>query len=966
MADKGKLLQQAQKHLAKGNLDKAIRVFQQLVDADPRDYRLLLRLADLQARAGRKKEAIVNYEKIAQIHIRDEFFPKAIAVYKTILRLSPDYLLAYEKLADLYKKQGLEGEAISQLQILYEVHEKKQSIDRMIDVLRLMSETDPENLGFQVRLGETLAKKGNKKEAAEAFAKAAMTLSRRGFHDRASELFNKIIVLNPENVAVRKELCSHYLESGHFEEARGEIEAILEAEPDDPRMVLLLGRILFKVGDFSGGTENVFRSIEMFQQQGDLDRVMKEFLFVAQVHLKNGELDEAEAFYGAIERAAPGRVEAIRGLISVGESRGDSSMKGPLLTALGNALAADGDLEGAREAFERVLQLDPHDEEARSLLESLPERAEEAAATPEPLDISDINDVLESTAHIEDSDEVEESVALTGAEVEMEDIQELADMISVSEDEDGEEEIWDDRPGEADAGEFQVDDSEMDDELLEFVVESPDDGYPTETSDSEALEGIGFPDVASETSLEDGLLEIDVYRKYGLMDKVMDILADLEARFPGDRGVLAKGLEVYTEAGSVRAAEVGADLVRALLDSEETGEAREVYREISRSFPDAPGVSALADLFPQDTGSASGTEGPGVELADVIARETLGADPSGEGDAVPRADGDPYTEEMEEADFFLSQDLLEDAEGIYNDILLKDPDHHGARVALTRLNAKSSPSPQPPAVPHRPDAPVTKPAPAVEAGEATSTVEVKGILTVKDSSPETDGFLDLADELRTELGKEFDAEPPARKPQEGPVTFEEIFAQFKKGIEETLGEQEYETHYNLGIAYKDMGLVDDAIRELEISSRDPHLLHESLSLMAMCFMEKSDHDSAVKTLLKAMESARQEHLAGLNFQLGQAYEAKREWGLSLQAYEKVRDLDGSMEGIGEAVDRVRDRMTGPQEEPPSTQPEEDSLDSMLSDLIREVEEISRESKDDPPSDDDDPSPKAKKDRVSYL
>ena len=65
MADKAKLLQVAQKHLSKGNLDNAIKTFNQLVEVDPRDQRLILRLADIQARAGRKKEAIENYEKVA-------------------------------------------------------------------------------------------------------------------------------------------------------------------------------------------------------------------------------------------------------------------------------------------------------------------------------------------------------------------------------------------------------------------------------------------------------------------------------------------------------------------------------------------------------------------------------------------------------------------------------------------------------------------------------------------------------------------------------------------------------------------------------------------------------------------------------------------------------------------------------------------------------------------------------------
>ena len=58
MANKAKLLQQAQKHLSKGNLDKAVKVFQQLANIEPQNQRIALRLADLLAKTGRKTAEI--------------------------------------------------------------------------------------------------------------------------------------------------------------------------------------------------------------------------------------------------------------------------------------------------------------------------------------------------------------------------------------------------------------------------------------------------------------------------------------------------------------------------------------------------------------------------------------------------------------------------------------------------------------------------------------------------------------------------------------------------------------------------------------------------------------------------------------------------------------------------------------------------------------------------------------------
>ena len=149
-----------------------------------------------------------------------------------------------------------------------------------------------------------------------------------------------------------------------------------------------------------------------------------------------------------------------------------------------------------------------------------------------------------------------------------------------------------------------------------------------------------------------------------------------------------------------------------------------------------------------------------------------------------------------------------------------------------------------------------------------SAKEVKSKLIVEDSAPEdVGGFLDIAEELRSELADEMDTgtEPGAA---DGPISFEEIFSQFKKGIEETLGDEEYETHYNLGIAYKDMGLYDDAIREFESGTMDPALAQDSFSLMAMCYVEKKEYGAAIKAIEQALEVSNEDIRTGLFYQLG--------------------------------------------------------------------------------------------------
>jgi len=311
--------------------------------------------------------------------------------------------------------------------------------------------------------------------------------------------------------------------------------------------------------------------------------------------------------------------------------------------------------------------------------------------------------------------------------------------------------------------------------------------------------------------------------------------------------------------------------------------------------------------------------------------------------------------------------LEDEAQRIYRSILQRSPGHPVASEALSRSEQPASPVdfvPEPSVAGTVGDVPQGKAGVEEEKPRhaAPAVKEIKSKLIVEDSAGEdVGGFLDLADELRSELSDEFDHDITPETHDE-PVTFEEIFAQFKRGIEETLGDEEYETHYNLGIAYKDMGLFDDALREFEIGSRDPDLTQDSLSLMAMCFIEKKDYDSALKAVQKAMEACSEEARIGLYYQMGEIQEKKKDWEGALEAYSEVQSRDPSFEGIDEIIGRIKVHtdLTAAEEE--IEMPLEGGMDDMLSDLIKEVEEMARENTDEPGGD----PGKSKKDRISYL
>ena len=133
-----------------------------------------------------------------------------------------------------------------------------------------------------------------------------------------------------------------------------------------------------------------------------------------------------------------------------------------------------------------------------------------------------------------------------------------------------------------------------------------------------------------------------------------------------------------------------------------------------------------------------------------------------------------------------------------------------------------------------------------------------------------DNFFDLAAELESELVEEAGEQIALSEEEQ---SLEEIFKEFKKGVEQQLDSEDYDTHYNLGIAYKEMGLIDEAIGEFQLASKDAKRAVECASMLGLCFLEKGMPQLAIKWYRKGLEipEIKEEEHLGLLYDLGSAY-----------------------------------------------------------------------------------------------
>lgn len=109
--DKEKILDFAQKLVLKGHPKKAIAEYIKLIEVDPKDTRLYLKLGDLYFKNGEHEKAVTEYMKLAGLYAEEDLNSRAISIYKKVLAINPKHIDALHKIAGLYLKEGLPGDA---------------------------------------------------------------------------------------------------------------------------------------------------------------------------------------------------------------------------------------------------------------------------------------------------------------------------------------------------------------------------------------------------------------------------------------------------------------------------------------------------------------------------------------------------------------------------------------------------------------------------------------------------------------------------------------------------------------------------------------------------------------------------------------------------------------------------------------------------------------------------------------
>ncbi|MFO0604200.1 MAG: tetratricopeptide repeat protein [Polyangiales bacterium] len=880
--DRQKIAEAAQRHASKGQFDAAIAEYQRIVAVEPGDVRTLLKIGDLQVRAGAAPKAVETYLHAGTLYEQQGLHQKAIAVYKQVLQLNPDQLSLYGRVADLHIKLGLTSDALQAMELLAQRHGRSGDQEALSSTYRQILLLDGQNLPTRIRLGELLSKMGRGDEAAVEFEAACKTLDAGGRVDEWARVAERLVFHRPNNLDALRRLAGYYLERNDARRALPKIQACYKLSPRDVATLDLLA--------------------QAFRALGQLPKTISVLKEVARIHGAEGRPRERNEVYQRVLELSPTDPEAreaLRGGSAPGVKRPQSvPPPAPIEPAPPAAPARAVSSMPATELVEEVLD---------DALEEVPEST--APRDPPPDEAHDVVFDLAPRAARADEPAPEPPPAPEA-------------------------------PRGAPAVSLRAPLS-----MRTPFVPHPPIAPPSERSPGEAGRLLG---------------EAEIFLKYGLRSKAMahitraaelepdapEVLSrvrDFHAALNDGNGVfrftlrLAELLEAADPAAAyqeaARALEVDPDnaLARALYErlhaaqlhaevpvddgggGDEGALIDEADVDVRDELPTATPAAYFDPGFPQEVGYGDDAS----EATEIGASPLDGYDPGADTGGHYAGGGSPeipvevetdhtvraqslfpggrreIEEGLDEAEFFVTQGLYDDARMALQELLQVHPNHP---LVLERLE------------------------------------EVEQLAQMHAAGYEgSDPSYGLADKIAEEV----ENLNPFDGPTTGQIDVETVLAQFKQGVGRTVSIEDCDTHYDLGIAYKEMGLLDDAIAEFKIATMNPARQCIGETMIGLSYMEKGDVPSALehfKLGLQAPQRSEREEL-GLYYEMGAAYEAVGDLPEALYYFQKVDKRDLSFRNVRQRVQRLQGALHGvPEGHRP---PARDEIDRKFDDLLKE-------------------------------
>jgi tetratricopeptide (TPR) repeat protein len=934
--NKSKYVDAAQKLLNQGKVAQAINEYQHILKYEPRDQVTLMTIGELYIRQGETFQAVEYFERLAQLFVGDGFLTKAIAVYKRIAKLAPEEIRPLEKLADLYVQQGVMSEARPLFLQLAEIHLKNNRQAEAISLLKKLLLAEPDNLRIQTRLADLYQAMGQPKDAVEAYVAAAQRSLARGDQAESEKLADKVLKIEPSNPDALTVKARSQSTQGNFAQAAKLLEQVPGLEKGGEQAELLLDLYLkssswdeatalaLRVFDADpknfGLTQKIISSLLEADQGQDAMKILDR---VRVPMIEAGEHETVGRLLSELATRMPNRAEPVEWLVDTYGRTSNSFHLADAIARLGDVYVAAGQLERAKQTFEQLVERDPESESAKRKLNGVlrklgllpPEAAEEFQEESLSADILKPEAPRLPLRGDQDAPEVQAKTAAVSNE------------------------------------------PALDDETRQFIAQS--------LTDVDLFASYGLTQKAI------GLLEA-ILRRAPRHTPTLEKLLDFVLGAGDDRRTaeLAGRLEqIHRERGDERNAERFGELRRrfqraAGLSDEDIAavlpppqvlpevSAKPATPEVS-ARPVTPEVSAVPAAPPpaekvstpepvEANATPASAEVHEVDLSDEWAsllEETRSTPATESKPAVAPSVNVPSLTEFE---IPVQTPSTEEATQPVADISTEIPVVPAASIIPKAPAAKPPPQPQEtefdleqelelvveaeplvPAHEQRPPVPAGKnasQAPPAEVGFAAdqfladlaNEIDRLGLDELapahSKSAPAPPAKAPVAKAPAAPVAKEKPAPKPPTPVESGPL--KEVFDEFRAELGEMTAEDEdLETHYNLGIAFREMGLLEEAISEFQKVAKATdngkpfRYTMQCSTLLGLAFMEKGQPGIAALWYERALQTPdmESESILALRYDLGVAQESAGEPEAALKSFSQVYAANIDYRDVAERI-----------------------------------------------------------------
>jgi len=842
---KTKNVEAAQKYLHQGKIAQAVAEYQVILKHEPKDQVTLMTVGDLYVRQGETFQALEYFERLAQIYLSDGFLTKAIAIYKKITKLAPEETRPVERLADLYVQQGVMSEARPIYLQLAEMHQRAHRPAQAVGLLRKLLDAEPDNVRVQSRLAELSVAMGQPAEAVAALRMAAQQLHRRGDHAEAIVFADRALKIDSADGPTLALRARALAGAGKLKDAVGMLESLPNLD--------------------AGGEASVFL-VDLYLDAGETGRACE----LAERIFARGAKQ-----YPVVQHVATSLLEA-----------GQAERALVLLQLIREAMIEAGEHERLSESLARAAEALPERIEPRELLVDVYRRTSDSFRLPDAL--VHLAEAYEAAGQLEPA--LQTYAQFLEREPENEAVRRKQEQVQA-------------RLG-----------------LIETAAE-PAPAPPAEEAEpptalrdhEQALPEQPLPDQAldEETQLfvTQALTDVDLYSSYGLTQKALDLLEVILQRAPdhsvalerlldlslglGDdtRTVeLASRLEkIYGECGDKTAADRFADLRRRFERNAAVPEA--APQEASPAPPSAPlefaipVVDAEPELEPalnEDSAESESVSESAVHEVDLSEEWAAMAGQAGETlTPAPAEMAEPYdsslsgSHESDAPNTPLAEELLAEYE-----------------LALDGA-AASGPADE------SPD--------SVDSFIRSISAELDAILPAPLST--SSGAAGPADAIPGDAADLSEAAAPQARDAEPRGPLGDLFDEFRADMGETSEKEDPETHYNLGIAYREMGLLEEAISEFQKVAKAHQqgqtfrYAMQCYTLLALAFVDKGQPSIAVSWYERAlgMPGLEAESVLALRYDLGLAQEMAGDMEAAHKSFSQVYGMNIDYRDVAERL-----------------------------------------------------------------